>query len=203
MPMPAASGWPTAIDAVVTSPPYPGLIDYHEQHRYAYELLGLDGPPRARAGRGAPQARPGGRSPPTCDGIAEALAHTRRAPAPRRPGRGRRQRPPRPLRATSPPGPGCRLGRAGTPARQPPHRPPRRRVLRGRALARSDQVVADDRAELRAARVVGRPSPVGGDGDRHDHGGQDEQAEASRTAADGGGGVVMHASCIGRDKLLL
>ena len=26
---------------VVTSPPYPGLIDYHEQHRYAYELLGL------------------------------------------------------------------------------------------------------------------------------------------------------------------
>jgi hypothetical protein len=27
---------------VLTSPPYPGLIDYHEQHRYAYELLGLD-----------------------------------------------------------------------------------------------------------------------------------------------------------------
>ena len=29
-------------DGVVTSPPYPGLIDYHEQHRYAYELLALD-----------------------------------------------------------------------------------------------------------------------------------------------------------------
>jgi len=29
-------------DAVLTSPPYPGLIDYHEQHRYAYELLALD-----------------------------------------------------------------------------------------------------------------------------------------------------------------
>jgi hypothetical protein len=29
-------------DAIVTSPPYPGLIDYHEQHRYAYELLDLD-----------------------------------------------------------------------------------------------------------------------------------------------------------------
>jgi hypothetical protein len=29
-------------DALITSPPYPGLIDYHEQHRYAYELLGLD-----------------------------------------------------------------------------------------------------------------------------------------------------------------
>jgi hypothetical protein len=29
-------------DAVMTSPPYVGLIDYHEQHRYAYELLGLE-----------------------------------------------------------------------------------------------------------------------------------------------------------------
>ena len=29
-------------DGLVTSPPYPGLIDYHEQHRYAYELLALD-----------------------------------------------------------------------------------------------------------------------------------------------------------------
>jgi hypothetical protein len=26
---------------IITSPPYPGLIDYHEQHRYAYELLDL------------------------------------------------------------------------------------------------------------------------------------------------------------------
>jgi hypothetical protein len=34
--------WNGPFDAVVTSPPYPGLIDYHEQHRYAYELLGLD-----------------------------------------------------------------------------------------------------------------------------------------------------------------
>ncbi len=33
---------PGRFDAVVTSPPYPGLIDYHEQHRYAYELLGLE-----------------------------------------------------------------------------------------------------------------------------------------------------------------
>jgi DNA methylase len=29
-------------DGIVTSPPYPGLIDYHEQHRHAYELLGLE-----------------------------------------------------------------------------------------------------------------------------------------------------------------
>lgn len=28
-------------DLVITSPPYVGLIDYHEQHRYAYELLAL------------------------------------------------------------------------------------------------------------------------------------------------------------------
>ena len=34
--------WGGAFDAVLTSPPYPGLIDYHEQHRYAYELLDLD-----------------------------------------------------------------------------------------------------------------------------------------------------------------
>ena len=34
--------WGDGFDAVLTSPPYPGLIDYHEQHRYAYELLGLD-----------------------------------------------------------------------------------------------------------------------------------------------------------------
>lgn len=32
---------PKGIDMVFTSPPYLGLIDYHEQHRYAYELLGL------------------------------------------------------------------------------------------------------------------------------------------------------------------
>ncbi len=30
------------IDGVITSPPYVGLIDYHEQHRYAYELLNLE-----------------------------------------------------------------------------------------------------------------------------------------------------------------
>ncbi|GIV10949.1 MAG: hypothetical protein KatS3mg020_0440 [Fimbriimonadales bacterium] len=30
-----------SIDGVLTSPPYVGLIDYHEQHTYAYHLLGL------------------------------------------------------------------------------------------------------------------------------------------------------------------
>jgi hypothetical protein len=38
---------------VLTSPPYPGLIDYHEQHRYAYELLGLEDRGVSELGRGA------------------------------------------------------------------------------------------------------------------------------------------------------
>jgi len=32
---------PKNIDGVFTSPPYVGLIDYHDQHRYAYELFGF------------------------------------------------------------------------------------------------------------------------------------------------------------------
>jgi hypothetical protein len=36
------AAYEATFDGVLTSPPYPGLIDYHEQHRYAYELLGLD-----------------------------------------------------------------------------------------------------------------------------------------------------------------
>lgn len=31
-----------SVDGVITSPPYVGLIDYHEQHAYAYHLLGLE-----------------------------------------------------------------------------------------------------------------------------------------------------------------
>ena len=38
---------------IVTSPPYPGLIDYHEQHRYAYELLGLPDLREAEIGAGS------------------------------------------------------------------------------------------------------------------------------------------------------
>lgn len=40
-------------DLVVTSPPYVGLIDYHEQHRYAYELLSLLPDPFASIGYSA------------------------------------------------------------------------------------------------------------------------------------------------------
>jgi DNA methylase len=63
-------------DGVVTSPPYPGLIDYHEQHRYAYELLGLDehrdvelGRPASGTGRAALQEY--------VDGIADVLRNVR------------------------------------------------------------------------------------------------------------------------------
>ena len=61
---------------VITSPPYPGLIDYHEQHRYAYELLQLDdrrelelGAAVAGTGRAALAAYR--------DGIATVLARAR------------------------------------------------------------------------------------------------------------------------------
>jgi hypothetical protein len=30
------------VDGIFTSPPYVGQIDYHEQHRYAYELFGME-----------------------------------------------------------------------------------------------------------------------------------------------------------------
>ena len=40
-------------DGIITSPPYPGLIDYHEQHRYAYELLGLEDRRAAELGAAA------------------------------------------------------------------------------------------------------------------------------------------------------
>jgi hypothetical protein len=33
---------PLEPSGIITSPPYPGLIDYHEQHRYSYELLELE-----------------------------------------------------------------------------------------------------------------------------------------------------------------
>ena len=71
-------------DAVVTSPPYPGLIDYHEQHRYAYELLGLHergadelGRPARGVGREAIHAY--------VEGVADVLANARSRLAPEAP----------------------------------------------------------------------------------------------------------------------
>ena len=60
-------------DGVVTSPPYPGLIDYHEQHRYAYELLGLPDLGALELGRGSSKAALAA----YVDGIAAVLANAR------------------------------------------------------------------------------------------------------------------------------
>jgi hypothetical protein len=69
---------PRAFDGVLTSPPYPGLIDYHEQHRYAYELLGLDDHRELEVGAAA-----SGTSRAAiavyCDGIVAALTNASRA----------------------------------------------------------------------------------------------------------------------------
>ncbi len=65
-------------DAVITSPPYPGLIDYHEQHRYAYELLGLDAHSDEELGR---PARGTGRAAIAeyVEGVADVLENARGA----------------------------------------------------------------------------------------------------------------------------
>jgi hypothetical protein len=68
-------------DGVLTSPPYPGLIDYHEQHQYAYELLGLDDRRELELGAavaGTSRASLAAYS----DGIARALANAASALAP-------------------------------------------------------------------------------------------------------------------------
>jgi len=62
-------------DGVVTSPPYPGLIDYHEQHRYAYELLGLEECRELELGKGSSRAALAG----YVEGVADVFANVRRA----------------------------------------------------------------------------------------------------------------------------
>lgn len=59
---------PEPASGIVTSPPYPGLIDYHEQHRYAYELLGLED---RRAAELGPAAR--GRRKEALAGYADGM----------------------------------------------------------------------------------------------------------------------------------
>jgi len=71
-------------DGIVTSPPYPGLIDYHEQHRYAYELLALDD--RREAELGAAERGVSGRAiSEYVDGIADVFANARTALSARAP----------------------------------------------------------------------------------------------------------------------
>ena len=67
-------GYDRRFDGIVTSPPYPGLIDYHEQHRYAYELLGLEDRRESELGagvRGTTRAALDGYA----DGIVASLAN--------------------------------------------------------------------------------------------------------------------------------
>jgi hypothetical protein len=67
---------PKGIDMIFTSPPYVGLIDYHEQHRYAYELLDLTNNETKEIG-----AAKNGQSEQArkeyIKGIYEVFAHTR------------------------------------------------------------------------------------------------------------------------------
>ena len=67
---------PKGIDMVFTSPPYIGLIDYHDQHKYAYELLRLKNNETLEIG----PAKNGQSQQAKSDyvkGINEVLLHTR------------------------------------------------------------------------------------------------------------------------------
>jgi hypothetical protein len=65
-------------DGLITSPPYPGLIDYHEQHRYAYELLGLEDLRALELGSGE-QGTSAAALAAYVEGVASVLARARRA----------------------------------------------------------------------------------------------------------------------------
>ena len=67
-----------SFDGVLTSPPYPGLIDYHEQHRYAYELLGLDDRRELEVGAAAAGTSRAALAAYS-DGIVAALLNARRS----------------------------------------------------------------------------------------------------------------------------
>jgi DNA modification methylase len=71
-------------DGLVTSPPYPGLIDYHEQHRYAYELLDLEDLRGLELGAGAEGTNAAALAR-YVDGIAAVLSHAKKALRPRAP----------------------------------------------------------------------------------------------------------------------
>ena len=70
----ASSTSAARFDGVVTSPPYPGLIDYHEQHRYAYELLGLEECRELELGK---RLDAGGARAAYVEGVAAVLANVR------------------------------------------------------------------------------------------------------------------------------
>lgn len=65
------------IAGIFTSPPYVGMIDYHEQHAYAYELMGIDRRDEAEIG---PLFKGKGRAARTAyvKGIADVLKRCKR-----------------------------------------------------------------------------------------------------------------------------
>ena len=67
---------PKGIDMVFTSPPYIGLIDYHEQHKYAYELLKLQNNETREIGP-AKNGQSEKAKKDYIDGINAVLSHTR------------------------------------------------------------------------------------------------------------------------------
>ncbi len=67
---------PRGIDLVFTSPPYVGLIDYHEQHRYAFELLGFKSNEEKEIGP-AKKGQSDNAKKDYIDSINQVLSHTR------------------------------------------------------------------------------------------------------------------------------
>jgi DNA modification methylase len=67
---------PRGIDMVFTSPPYLGLIDYHDQHKYAYELLGLKNNEEKEIGP-AKKGKSDEAKKEYIEGINQVLLHTR------------------------------------------------------------------------------------------------------------------------------
>jgi hypothetical protein len=71
-------------EGLITSPPSPGLIDYHEQHRYAYELLGLEDRRELEVGAGAGGTSAGALAS-YVQGVAAVLSHAKRPLRPQAP----------------------------------------------------------------------------------------------------------------------
>lgn len=67
-----------AHDLVITSPPYVGLIDYHEQHRYAYELLELPWREESEIGRASKGSSKRAQAE-YVEGIAETFLNVRKS----------------------------------------------------------------------------------------------------------------------------
>ena len=142
--------WGGPFDAVVTSPPYPGLIDYHEQHRYAYELLELDDLREREIGAAASGHEPRWRLRRLRRRHRRGADQRRYRAPPRSAAARGRQRPSRAL-PVDPRAGGASSRRPATAPREPPYRAARRRVLRGRPRLH----------DARRARAGSRPLPRG------------------------------------------